>query len=38
MAAALGLSSEQVEHVIKDITSKRQATAYLRTKPLGVEG
>lgn len=37
IAAALGLASEQVSNVVKDIISKRQTTAYLRMHPLGID-
>jgi NAD+ synthase len=34
VAAALGLTAEQVERVYRDIDQKRRATAYLHLKPL----
>lgn len=37
IATALDLSVEQVGNVVKDILSKRQATAYLREAPVGLE-
>ena len=37
VAAALGLTAEQVERVYKDIDQKRRTTAYLHAKPLLVE-
>ena len=37
IAARLGLSLEAVEHVYKDIHSKRAATSYLHEPPLLVE-
>lgn len=37
IAAAVDLAPEQVDHVVKDIVSKRKATAYLREQPLDLE-
>jgi NAD+ synthase len=37
VAARLGLKTEQIERVYKDIDAKRRATAYLHTPPLLVE-
>ena len=37
VAAALGLTEEQVGRVYKDIDQKRRTTAYLHMKPLLVE-
>jgi NAD+ synthase len=37
VAAALGLTSEQVERVYKDIESKRRVAHYLHSKPLLVQ-
>lgn len=37
IARALNLAAEQVARVVMDINSKRQATAYLRTPPVGIE-
>jgi len=37
VAAAVGLTAEQVERVYKDIDQKRRTTRYLHLKPLLVE-
>jgi NAD+ synthase len=37
VAAAIGLTSEQVERVYRDIDQKRRTTRYLHTRPLLVE-
>jgi NAD+ synthase len=37
VAAAIGLSSEQVEHAYRDIDRKRSTTRYLHAGPLLVE-
>jgi NAD+ synthase len=37
VAAATGLSVEQVERVLKDIERKRKATTYLHQRPLLIE-
>jgi len=37
MAAALGLSPEQVERVIADVVRKQRTTAYLRMPPVGMD-
>jgi hypothetical protein len=33
----MDLTEEQVQRVYDDITRKQRTTAYLRTRPLGVE-
>ena len=38
VAAAAGLTAEQVERVWRDIEAKRTATRYLHEPPLLVEG
>ncbi len=38
IARGLGLTTEQVTNVVNDIISKRNATAYLRTPPVSLEG
>lgn len=38
VAPAVGLKTEQVERVYRDIDSKRSATRYLHLKPLLIEG
>jgi len=38
IARGLGLNTEQVTNVVNDIISKRNATAYLRTPPVSLEG
>jgi NAD+ synthase len=37
VAGAVGLTSEQVERVYKDIEAKRRATRYLHTRPMLIE-
>jgi NAD+ synthase len=37
VAAALGLTAEQIDRVYKDIDQKRRTTRYLHTRPLLVE-
>jgi NAD+ synthase len=37
VAAVLGLTAKQVEHVYKDIDSKRRTTAYMHAPPMLVE-
>jgi NAD+ synthase len=37
VAAAIGLSAEQVERVFRDIDQKRRTTHYLHARPLLVE-
>jgi NAD+ synthase len=37
VAAAIGLSAQQVERVYRDIDQKRRTTAYLHARPMLVE-